>query len=158
MESGDLRECDTPVTGIPAFRGIKLKASAVESYQNTLKLLQANGFQKGDPILCLYDEPGVVYAMEGTSPGQAWYVYWNERDELNAHYLKQSHLSQAKRVFLIATCKSCLKPKVLATLAEKGMPLSSFVPIGTCTNPLSPTLTMHLYVHSNEGEKEPSRI
>jgi len=145
MESGNLLECTTPVDGVPALAGIKLKPEAAQAYQTTLNVLRENGYEKGDPVLCLYDEPGIVYAVGATSPGQSWYVFWPQRDELNAHYLRQAHLADAPRVFLLTTTKP--NPKVLQALDDQGVPTSSFEMVSKIENPLSSKLHMRLFVH-----------
>ncbi len=47
-------------------------ASAV-FLQSVYQDLQKNNFQQGDPIVALYDMPGVVYLVGGRSPRTIWY-------------------------------------------------------------------------------------
>jgi hypothetical protein len=159
QDCGDLTKCTSAVNGVPALAGIKLNNADAESYKNALQILKANGFVHGDPIVCLYDQPGFVYAMGGTSPGQAWYVYGKGRDDLNAHYMRQAHLAEAKRVFLLATYqRCCFGHKLLAALRQERVPLKSFVPIGKVQNPLLAGYPMLLLKHRTKTETRAADI
>jgi len=136
QDSHDLTKCNTPVTGVPLLEGIKLSSRDADSYKDAMQVLQAHGFQKDDPLICLYDDPGLVYAVHATSPGQAWYIYWPERDELNAHYMDQANLSAAKRVFLVTTCKNCFGKELLSSLDKQGFSFKTFERIGQARSTL----------------------
>jgi hypothetical protein len=157
QDGGDITKFDTPVTGVPVLNGIKLRARDADSYQESLHILQANGFRENDPLICLYDDPGLVYAMHATSPGQAWYIYWPERDELNAHYMKQARLANDARVFLVTTCTNCFGPKLLEVLNQQGFSFKTFRVIGEARSPLTGG-SMHFSVHENAGEKSSDKL
>ncbi|GIV35088.1 MAG: hypothetical protein KatS3mg031_2623 [Chitinophagales bacterium] len=50
--------------------------------------LQSNGFRKDDPIIALTDMPGVVYFMEGFSPGTPWYFSGSAAVRFNCFHLR----------------------------------------------------------------------
>jgi hypothetical protein len=54
------------------LRGLKLGKEAHQFLTSTSTILEKGGFCPGDPILALYNMPGVVYAVGGTAPSVAW--------------------------------------------------------------------------------------
>ncbi|WP_206599862.1 hypothetical protein [Hymenobacter glacialis] len=58
------------------------------------RLLTQNGFHPGDPMITLYDAPGLAYASGGISPGMGW--YFSHRDVRNCHGLDVTKLAITK--------------------------------------------------------------
>jgi hypothetical protein len=70
------------VEGLPRLDGLHVSPS-LERYLTRLKgvLETDTRFRPGDPVMFIYDHPGVVYALGGASPGMPWYFF--HRDPLN---------------------------------------------------------------------------
>ncbi len=90
------------VDGLEKLKGIFVDPNLKEFLEQTNSILTAHGFRKGDPLLVLYEMPGVVYALSGLSPGQAWYINWTDSENINCHYLKKVS-RRPTRLFLIVT-------------------------------------------------------
>jgi len=67
--------------------------------QDTYDLLVRNGFKTNDSILCLFDNPGLVFAMSGVSPGSAWYFSGKDSIKMNEHYLQT--INPHPRLFVV---------------------------------------------------------
>jgi hypothetical protein len=63
-------------------------------------LLAQGGFRPGDPILGLYDVPGLVYVSGGISPGMQW--YFSNRDVRTFHALDITKLP-IKKSYIITS-------------------------------------------------------
>ncbi|MGH9550074.1 MAG: hypothetical protein ACRD72_23590, partial [Candidatus Angelobacter sp.] len=135
-EGGPLLKQTATIDFDSPLRGLKMSPADAAAYTTLYKALSARGFQPGDALLELYDMPGVVYAMRATSPGQAFYVGWPERDKLNAYYMKKADLKHAPRLFLILSSEDSLGESVLAEFTRQGLPFpESFERIGTVGRP-----------------------
>jgi len=56
------------------LKGIKLDYKTSEFFETLSAVVNNNsGFQYQDPVIGLFDIPGIVYALGGLSPGQAWF-------------------------------------------------------------------------------------
>ncbi|GEM_PF-2181055 len=66
---------------LPNLKGILLDEESHQFLLSVYNLLKDNGFRPGEPILALYNLPGVVYASGGNSPVTAW---WMPRPEFRA--------------------------------------------------------------------------
>ena len=64
------QKCDS--SNLNNLRGIKLSSQAHQFLTATSSILKEGGFRPGDPVLALYNMPGVVYAVGGTAPSVAW--------------------------------------------------------------------------------------
>jgi len=146
-ECDDLTQQRIELKEFPDLAGIKLDNRTAAFFRHSAFFLRSAGYKEGDPIISFYDLPGLVYAMRGVSPGQAWFVNWPHRDGINAYYLKKVDLSKAPRVFLVSSCAACIQKKVLTTLADEGLPPPSFKLIGKMPSPLPHQEELHFYVH-----------
>lgn len=79
-------------------------------------LLAQSGFRPGDPIVALYDVPGLVYASGGISPGIPW--YFSNRNVRNCHALDVTQLPMGK-AYIITTRP--LEQGIQACLRAKGI-------------------------------------
>jgi len=60
-------------------------------YTKIEKELKNFGYQKGQPIISLFNKPGIVYLMGGYSPGTGWYFggqYIKEEYAFTKHYVE----------------------------------------------------------------------
>jgi hypothetical protein len=135
-----LYEQTTDVDGLSPLKGIKVQPTQAAFYLNTNKVLRANGYVNGDMLVALYDLPGLNYAVEATSPGQAFYVSWEERDKLNAFYLNKVKLAQVPRLFVALKGNEpqlgIVQPEVRKVFMEQGVPFpQSFKLIGRLPAP-----------------------
>jgi hypothetical protein len=76
----------------------------------------------GDRLLSLYDLPGLVFAVEGVSPGIPWYISWPQDDKMNAYYISKSDLSHSRKLYLAVLLQGTpsIGPRVLEALEQKG--------------------------------------
>lgn len=132
--------------GIAALDGIKLTPAWCQFFERSKTILEVNGYKKGDDLLCLCDLPGLAYALEARSPGQAWYVGWNDRDAVNAHYLHNAPVGpdapagSQKKLFLAVYSaeenEPTIYPQTLEALSSKGLKYpDNFERIGQVTHP-----------------------
>lgn len=133
------------------LRGVQLEKIETTFYKNSLQLLKSNGFVERDPLLCLYDMPALVYLCEGTSPGQAWYCSWKDRDGLNAHFLKRANLAAAPRFYLVLNGEDKgIQPRMLKELERQGMPFpQSFRLLGSLPAPFDYGGFFYFYARNN---------
>jgi hypothetical protein len=130
-----LNEQTATVGEMTPMKGIAVTPAQVDFYQNAKKVLQANGFVPGDPLVGLYDLPGLNYALDAASPGQAFFVGWPERDLVNYFYLKNSKLNAGPRLFVALNGDDpqdqIVQPRVRDAFNENGVPFpQSFKEIG----------------------------
>ncbi len=64
-------------------------------------ILVSNGFKKGDPIIGLYKIPGLVYLLNGISPGGISSLWDNRRNKLFLNELEISTMDYSKSYFII---------------------------------------------------------
>ena len=94
-------------------------------------LLTQSGFRPGDPIVALYDAPGMVYMNGGISPGMPW--YFRNRDVRNCHALDLTHLPLGKAYIITA---QPLGRDVQECLRTKGLDFPQhYQLVGSLTNP-----------------------
>lgn len=67
----------------PPLRNIKLDSNTLGFLEAVHKTLRQAGYRKGDTLIPLYDLPGLVYLLEGVSPGNAWYNSYPKSVEEN---------------------------------------------------------------------------
>ncbi len=56
------------------LNGIKVDSKTKLFLEEFDQIVAATKFQRGDGVIALYDMPGIVYLMEGYSPGEPWYM------------------------------------------------------------------------------------
>ncbi len=100
-ESGQLNLQTYSTSELAPLSGIQLDKDTIDFISKSAAILKRNGFKPGDQLLSLYDLPGLVYALQGVSPGIPWYISWPQDDHMNAHYLLTSNLSPAQKLYLI---------------------------------------------------------
>jgi hypothetical protein len=97
--------------------------------------MRGAGFHAGGPILSLYDAPGLVYALGGISPGNAWYPGFEHQDIRNCDALDKTHLDLHRAFLLVNQNPS---PLITACLAEHGLHFpADYVLIHQVMNPFS---------------------
>jgi hypothetical protein len=144
-----LAQQTTAVPQLPNLKGILVTPEQAAFYRQAKDALVASGFQPGDPILCLYDLPGLPYLMDGVSPGRAWYVSFHEVDAENAAFLAKADLASKPRMYLAvagADQKKVIYRKVREALRKQNLPYpQSFKAIGTLPSPLIPGEKVFLF-------------
>ncbi|MDJ0660394.1 MAG: hypothetical protein QNJ42_13040 [Crocosphaera sp.] len=85
-------------------------------------LIEKTNFQKGTPIIGLYDMPGIVYIFGGISPGIPWYFgppY--DSPSRNCFALTNSQTDKSKAILLINNKIDSINPQFLTCLKENGI-------------------------------------
>lgn len=91
-------------------------APTAEYLQGLRAALHRAGFRVGDPVLALYDAPGVVYAVGGIAPGNAW--YFGQQDARNCDALAKTRLDLRRAFVLVNEPPG---PELSACLAARGL-------------------------------------
>lgn len=65
--------------------------------------LTENGFKKGDPIITLFKLPGLIYLLEGTSPGSSLSAWDNKYIDIFLSKLKKTKISYEKSYLILTT-------------------------------------------------------
>ncbi len=81
--------------------GLRLEPMIAKLIADDYSILTSHGFLEGDPILGLYDTPGLVYAVGGISPGFAWYGADPANQPVNDYFLPRLRKQNWTRLFLI---------------------------------------------------------
>ncbi|HEY9713105.1 MAG TPA: hypothetical protein V6C72_06525 [Chroococcales cyanobacterium] len=89
----------TTATELPYLSGIKLDPGTAEFMEHSYELLLKAGFRQGDPLLAVYDCPGLVYAAGGRSLFVAWYTRVQQL-RISHEFDKASRVNFA-RIFLL---------------------------------------------------------
>ena len=113
-------------------------------------ILARSGFRPGDPIITLYDAPGIAYVSGGISPGMPWYFF--NRDFRNCHALGVTQLPIDKAYIITIwpiglSLQECLRAKginfpqqyrLVGSLKNTPLPgspiVSIYVPLGCNPN------------------------
>lgn len=136
------------------LKGLKMDERSQQFYEQAEKTLYNAGFRQGDYILSLYDAPGLVYVMNGISPGQAWYVSWPERDHLNAHFFKTFKLDPTKNIFLAVYPNAAIKERMLLALKKQGLPFpAAWNFVAMIDHPQDRTEQVYFYKALNPAER-----
>ena len=64
-------------------------------------ILVSNGFKKGDPIIGLYKIPGLVYLLNGISPGGIISLWDDRRNQQFLNELRNSTIDYSKSYFIV---------------------------------------------------------
>lgn len=84
-----------PITTNGPLQNILVEPAIRKYVDESAQILLKNGYHTGDAVLGIYHGPGLVYALDGYSPGYAWYIDTPELDKENLYYferLKQNSL------------------------------------------------------------------
>ena len=65
--------------------------------------LTENGFKKGDPIITLFKLPGLIYLLEGTSPGSSLSAWDSKYIDIFLSKLKQTKIRYEKSYLILTT-------------------------------------------------------
>lgn len=80
---------------------VKLDSLSIKNINLLKERLIENGFKKGDPIITLFKLPGLIYLMDGSSPGSSFSA-WNEKYiNLFVSKLKKTSINFQKAYLLI---------------------------------------------------------
>jgi hypothetical protein len=101
--------------------------------EETRSSLQHSGFRAGDDIIALFDMPGLVFAVGGTSPGSPWYFGVPSKTEANSYFLKAVAPLRAKAAFIM-TKGDPGKATLLLQQAKLNFP-SGYVLVGSVMTP-----------------------
>jgi hypothetical protein len=121
-------------TDFPFMAGIRLSDRKAAFVTEIRRLLVCNGYKPGDTILCFYNLPGVVYALQGSSVGASWYTNYPGESATVLSSLSKLRRVRQKRVFMLLTWR--LDEAVSDCLKREGMSFpEQFRKIGEIENP-----------------------
>ncbi len=104
------------VKEISKLKNIKVDIKTKKFLKELKSKLEDNGFKKGMPIIC-YSYPGIVYLMDGISPGVP-YLFNAERDILGFKlFNSKKHVTP----FVLTSMNSELSPSLKKEMANKGI-------------------------------------
>ncbi|CAN5273474.1 hypothetical protein BH10CYA1_BH10CYA1_58750 [soil metagenome] len=83
------------------FVGLRLEPLVANLIRDDFSILTSHGFVEGDPVLGLFDTPGLVYAVGGISPGFGWYGIDPANQPVNDYFLPRLQTKNFERLFLI---------------------------------------------------------
>ena len=81
-------------------RGMLVDSATVQLVESTRDLLDRNGFRPGDPVIALFDLPGLVYLVGARSPVLPWYLKGSSALVCRAIELSRNDIERG-RAFLI---------------------------------------------------------
>lgn len=118
------------------------------------EILNQNNFKKGDPIIALYRIPGLVYLLEGKSPGGVISLWDYRRTGQFLEELKRSKMDYSKSFFLI---KNRYTDSLVSGLNELGLNFpNDYRNVGKIFYPKSNTSKMvggwtcYIYAHKSK--------
>lgn len=99
----------------PHAKYLKVDIRTKKFLEELTNLVQKTNFKPGDPIIALYDMPGLVYLMDGVSPGATWYFGEpRETPKRTCSNITYSSLDKSKAILLVnneieSQVSNCLK-------------------------------------------------
>ncbi len=97
------------------MKGIKLSKESRDFLMSVSALLKKGGFRPGDPVISLYDTPGVIYAVGGTAPATGWLMSLAAFKGFRPMWFRDISATVSDRLFVVASwnvsseTKNCLK-------------------------------------------------
>ncbi|WBO84960.1 hypothetical protein [Hymenobacter yonginensis] len=95
---------------------LQLDAQTAAYMTELRKSMRQAGFRPGIPIVALYDMPGLVYALDGISPGNPW--MFGQLDVRNCDALAKTRLDLTKAFVLVNEKPG---PQILECMKSHGM-------------------------------------
>jgi len=122
----------------PTIAGLMLDHKTAAYLIDTSQILKKNGFEPGDPVLTLFDAPGLAYALQARIPGGPWYR--DSQAEINeALYRISTIIPPGKnRFFVVVTNEqnsAYPTPRLMLALKNRGIDLKSYRLIGVTYHP-----------------------
>ncbi len=138
---GSLAAQDRALAGLPAARGLRFDA-AVADFLSTLTAAAARaGLRPGTPVIALYDAPGLVFLLGGSSPMRPWYFSGEENDAANCRAIQRT-ASRGARPWLLL--ERAIAPGQARCLDEAGLHFTDYRPVATLPNPYREQRPLHL--------------
>jgi len=131
MLTGPMHAESEPLAFPGMRQPIRVNISVHQMITGIKGLLGQGGFQYGDPIIALYDMPGLVYASGGVSPAQPW--FFSGRDARNCQVLDRTKLPLQRAYLLINEPPSAQFITCLAEHTGHRFP-ADYVLLGTVPN------------------------
>ena len=95
----DLFHQTEEVPQLPKLAGLKIEIQSKDFIQRINKIVQEKtNFIEGDPIIEIVDLPGIVYSLEGVSPGNSWYN--PKYPNTNCYYLGVTNIKALNKTLL----------------------------------------------------------
>jgi hypothetical protein len=128
----------TEHSDIPMLGDILLDPLQLRFITSVRQVLTSNGFQTGDPILCLYRTPGLPYLLGARSLEKAFFLSFQDYPHM---FSSTKSFNQLPRLFITLTGEKAvtlseLSPAMQQSLSEKTCRFpQSFERIGVAPNP-----------------------
>jgi hypothetical protein len=113
----DTRAAQTEMLNVrtPRLNGMRVDLKTRVFLEGFDAIIAQSKFQRGDGVIALYDLPGLVYLMEGYSPGEPWYMVDESWQGILFDSMLTSKLAR-KSQYLVTN--QYLSPEVEAFLAQ----------------------------------------
>jgi hypothetical protein len=119
--AGSLFEQTTPAPSQSKLSGLLLDKETAKLVNNMQQTLMQGGFRQGDPIVALYELPGLVYSVGGRSVGVAWFRVFMQNVACTA--LDRLTVERPERLFLVVVGKQPdLTPRTSQCLKAQNTP------------------------------------
>lgn len=131
--AGNLFHQSSP-SSFPNLKGIYLDAQTSQYLDNLNHLIQSRSqYQAPQPIVALYNMPGLVYALGGISPGIPWFIYYSDppsNPTISCYALTQSKIKQPEKTLIIFNGYQ-VHPLMYQCLEKIGIPYKKYQAIGS---------------------------
>lgn len=108
------------VGGLDNLQGVQVDAATKDFVEKLNTMIRKHSkLQAGDPILALYDMPGLVYLLGGRSPGSSWYAGAPEEQRRNCAKLSAGTHSDLNKAILLLS--QDIAPVYLACMRDAGL-------------------------------------
>lgn len=129
---------------------IKLDSPTFKNINVLKEKLNENGFKKGDPIITLFKQPGLIYLLEGVSPGIPLSAWDEKYIDIFIEKIKKSKTNYKKSYLLINTN---LNKNTINKLNSVGINYPEEYNLKgkfNFSNKYNKTCTVKLYVHTGK--------
>ncbi len=112
------------------LKGLKLDSKTIEYINRTSTILNKSGFRKGDYVIGIYRLPGLIFAINGISPGS---ILWAE--ESRTMFLKSldiTTLNKDKKIFFLVNDMG--SDEFYSALEERGINFKEYHEVGKVYN------------------------
>ncbi|HEY0776845.1 MAG TPA: hypothetical protein VGD56_02660 [Gemmatirosa sp.] len=103
----------------PAVGRVYVDPVTAPLVDSVARALRGSGFRPRDAILGLYDVPGLVYLLGGTSPGGLWFSSRPEEQGRNCYLLREANLAPGRPLYMVVNF--AVPAEMLACLQRVGI-------------------------------------
>ena len=113
----------TEIVNLAQFKNSRLKVDpqTKDFIQALSALIKQTNFQLDDPIIALYDMPGIVYLLGGVSPGAPWYLDYGGEFESSNRICNNIMSSKKDKQNSILLVNSRIRPEIISCMKVSGI-------------------------------------